>query len=126
MIKFTRRQKARQDKELRNWFETYNDRFYNGEISLATQVMFEDGVYDHKDKDAADAYYLANELKIKIDSHLRGRGRQWRIVLLHEMGHAWLYQAKGYVGMPGDGGHGTTFQGVLCGLIQKGAYDGLL
>jgi predicted SprT family Zn-dependent metalloprotease len=127
-MNYTTKQRKRQDLELQNTFLVFNDRFFNGEISISTKAEFIKNVFNPRasDKAQADAHYLPNVLKIQIDDKLRGRDCLWQIVLLHEMAHAWLYQAKGYMGWDKDKGHGTTFQGVICRLIQIGAYDGLL
>jgi SprT-like family len=126
MIKYTPKQRARQDTELHRTFEAFNDRFFAGEISVMTRVVFQKGIFNPKDKEPADAFYAPKTQQIKIDDSLRGRNRQWQVVLLHEMAHAWLYQVKEYVGWGEHAGHGRTFQGVICRLIQIGAYDGLL
>ena len=126
MIRYTARQKARQDTELVWAFNTFNDRFFAGEISEATIVEFAKNVFRPKDKEPGDAHYIPRKMKIQIDELYRGRSRQWKVILLHEMAHAWLYQVKEYIGWPGHGGHGRTFQGVICRLLQIGAYDDLL
>lgn len=123
---FSAKRRKQQDVQLRKTFLAFNDRFFAGEISLATVVEFKEGVYNPKEKEPGDAHYLPNEMRIQIDEQLRGRNRQYQLTLLHEMAHAWLYQVKEYVGWAEHGGHGQTFQGVICRLIQIGAYDGLL
>jgi len=126
MRKYTAKEKKKQDRELRCAFEEFNDRFFAGEISIVTIVEFASGVWNPSEREPGDGHYLPNKMKIQIDDTLRGRNRQWQIILLHEMAHAWLYQVKEYVGWKSHGGHGMTFQGIICRLIRIGAYDGLL
>lgn len=114
------------DAELRAWFEYANDRFFGGEISLATKIEFAVGVFDRSEKEPGDGHYIPNKMLIQIDESLRGRNRQWQVITLHEMAHAYLFQTKGYVGYCYHKGHGMVFQGELCRLFQIGAYDGLL
>ncbi len=122
--RFTKKQLAKQDRQLKDAFEYFNERFFNDKISTSTIVQYAK-TYNEKEKNPGDAHYLSNEQAIEIDDLYRGRSRQTQILLIHEMAHAYLYQT-GYLGNPEDGGHGDTFQGEIWRLIRAGCYDGLL
>jgi hypothetical protein len=121
----TSREKKRQDKKLKETFDKFNELYFSNEISPTTVVRFEKGLFNPKDKVPTDAHYAPVEMTITLDDIFRERDILMRIILLHEMAHAKLYQA-GFVGWESDEGHGTTFQGEICRLIKIGAYDGLL
>jgi hypothetical protein len=108
------------DRRLQNEFELLNDRFFSGKITL-TYVGFS---AKSLPRGAMGAYFNDSK-RILIDPAFKNYPRICTELLLHEMAHAHL-DLQGYVGYPGDAGHGNLFAVEIDRLYKAGGYDGIL
>jgi predicted SprT family Zn-dependent metalloprotease len=103
------------DKKLQKEFHDLNERFFNGKLGCEARFK----------KIRTDGVFSMITQRITIDSRLQNSQSLTRLVLLHEMAHAYM-TLHGYRGYREDGGHGMLFQVELDRLYRAGAYDGLL
>ena len=108
------------DRSLQQEFELLNNRFFSGKIAL-TYVGFS---AKSLPRGAMGAYFNFTK-KILIDPAFKNYPRICTELLLHEIAHAHL-DLQGYVGYPGDSGHGNLFAVEIDRLYKAGAYDGIL
>jgi len=111
----SKRRRVLTNKDLREQFLIFNNKFFGGRISTSYKVRFAE-IED-------DGQELSDAREIRINAHLRWHPDLMCVVLLHEMAHADLPE---YVGYKHDEGHGMRFQAKLDELYRLGAYDGLL
>lgn len=110
------------EKELKKHFKAFNVGFFDRKIPPDITVNYED-----LSKHRCVGIWRPRKREIAIEELLTYTSESYVfITLLHEMAHAYLESADGYIGYSGDKGHGTRWQGEICRLWKAGAFDGLL
>ena len=112
------------NKDLANWFERINERFFSDRLDSSIEVRFATSETDQDELgDDCDGSYNHDDRVILIDKKLRGYPRVVEILVLHEMIHA---EFPDHISQSETEDHGTMFQHRLVELFHQGAYDGLL
>lgn len=112
------------NKMLKEWYDEFNSRFFDGRLDPGIEVRFATSEDDKEDlgNDCMGVYIHSDKLILQ-DPSLRTYWRVLKMNLLHEMIHA-LH--PDHISHKDTEDHGMLFHREIIRLVEIGAYDGLL